>query len=788
MDSSQSHEETEGYHGSPFPSSATTSNDRPAKVTPEHIEQEFIHLDNNDGLSFPRNCENNTNVRTTPTYKRYDYLLDIPATPFITENTTSESNEPQEESEETKKKREELLELPIQVLKTLAKTRDLRRSGSKEELVERLLRLQPEILSALEVTKYLSHYRAKGRESKARSRAKKKQRIDGLPEADRITVIAEEKAKDKERYATYYQTVTKPNRMEMSLLALIAYREWRSDDYSSYTLDLLHDQITFDDIQRMDAFYPIEKTGFDEVKHAMPLVHHFSSVGHLDQILCASDLPDEVRYGITHLAKLTEKELHESQYVTPSFFHGRKYFIKHRILPFITETDGHLHEFFDYWIFNPDLFTDTQNEVPFSIMKPVLSADTEIAATLLGKNKSRDYRMFVDRCFKITWNLETDELTLTEMALTIPNSSPKKFEFTFDKSFWNTTICSYINQEEHHETLDLQQVCDIIDAVFEINGVEMQNTSVLILADLPEPNRQECIDIVRRAYEYAYENDDSIGKPTKFTGNFLRFPENEVIFLPHNIEYFQKSNRQVNTIAKWIEALHPDIDTSSLTLVEAFNKHLLDGIVFQVNITGYHYYTVFLDFNKKQIVTYDSLAGNFLEDINKDHIIPKSPIVLDEIKGKTLDQLEFGSITSLCRKLGVKTDRDLTTMLKTLMRPLVSQQVLCVLQEENERTVNDRKINLQEWELILSSKLPQQGSGNNCALYTAAVSDILSTEGSIDAIKDHVDKLEIDGRLKMASICCIEYGIEKNQPEKTVGMEIDERWEYYDDHGNARGI
>ncbi|GFH61424.1 predicted protein [Chaetoceros tenuissimus] len=174
--------------------------------------------------------------------------------------------------------------------------------------------------------------------------------------------------------------------------------------------------------------------------------------------------------------------------------------------------------------------------------------------------------------------------------------------------------------------------------------------------------------------------------------------------------------------------------------------------------------------------------------MHKDQTIPKTPIVFDEIKGKTLDQLEVGLITSLCTQLGVKTDRNLTTMLNSLMRPLVSQQVLCVLQEENERTVDDRKINLQEWELILSSKLPQQGSGNNCALYTAAVCDILSTEGSIDAIKDRVSKLEIDGRLKMASICCIEYGIEKNQPDKTVGMEIDDRWEYYDEYGNAGGI
>lgn len=44
----------------------------------------------------------------------------------------------------------------------------------------------------------------------------------------------------------------------------------------------------------------------------------------------------------------------------------------------------------------------------------------------------------------------------------------------------------------------------------------------------------------------------------------------------------------------------------------------------------------------------------------------------------------------------------------------------------------------------------------------AAVSDILSTEGSIDAIKHQVRKLENDGRLKMASICCIEYGKGKN--------------------------
>ena len=112
--------------------------------------------------------------------------------------------------------------------------------------------------------------------------------------------------------------------------------------------------------------------------------------------------------------------------------------------------------------------------------------------------------------------------------------------------------------------------------------------------------------------------------------------------------------------------------------------------------------------------------------------------------------------------MGIKIANSLTDMLNNLMRPLVAQQVLCVLRDEYERTEDDRKLDLQEWALILSSELPRQGSGNNCALYTAAVSDILSTEGSIDAIKDQVRKLENDGRLKMASICCIENGKEKN--------------------------
>lgn len=120
----------------------------------------------------------------------------------------------------------------------------------------------------------------------------------------------------------------------------------------------------------------------------------------------------------------------------------------------------------------------------------------------------------------------------------------------------------------------------------------------------------------------------------------------------------------------------------------------------------------------RSAVTYDSLARNVLEDTNKDQIIPKSPIVLEKIKGKTLDQLEVGLVTLLCKKMGIKIANNLTDMLNNLMRPLVAQQVLCVLQDENERTEDDRKLDLQEWKLILSSELPQQGSGNNCALYT----------------------------------------------------------------------
>ncbi|GFH44290.1 hypothetical protein CTEN210_00764 [Chaetoceros tenuissimus] len=71
----------------------------------------------------------------------------VPEAPIPTANTTSESNEPQEESEETKKKREELLKLPMKDLKAQAKERAEKQSGSKKELVERLLQpRKPEIL------------------------------------------------------------------------------------------------------------------------------------------------------------------------------------------------------------------------------------------------------------------------------------------------------------------------------------------------------------------------------------------------------------------------------------------------------------------------------------------------------------------------------------------------------------------------------------------------------------------------------------------------------------------
>lgn len=82
-----------------------------------------------------------------------DERFQNPAPPIVSEvpiptaNATSESNEPQEESEETKKKREELLKLPMKDLKAQAKERAEKQSGSKKELVERLLQpRKPEIL------------------------------------------------------------------------------------------------------------------------------------------------------------------------------------------------------------------------------------------------------------------------------------------------------------------------------------------------------------------------------------------------------------------------------------------------------------------------------------------------------------------------------------------------------------------------------------------------------------------------------------------------------------------
>ena len=82
-----------------------------------------------------------------------DERFQNPAPPIVSEvpiptaNATSESNEPQEESEETKKKREELLKLSMKDLKAQAKERAEKQSGSKKELVERLLQpRKPEIL------------------------------------------------------------------------------------------------------------------------------------------------------------------------------------------------------------------------------------------------------------------------------------------------------------------------------------------------------------------------------------------------------------------------------------------------------------------------------------------------------------------------------------------------------------------------------------------------------------------------------------------------------------------
>jgi len=67
------------------------------------------------------------------------------------------------------------------------------------------------------------------------------------------------------------------------------------------------------------------------------------------------------------------------------------------------------------------------------------------------------------------------------------------------------------------------------------------------------------------------------------------------------------------------------------------------------------------------------------------------------------------------------------------MRPVILQEIMSWLKNENERTpCKEQRISFANWKLTISSIMPQQSAGSNaCALYIIAAADILSSGGEV---------------------------------------------------------
>lgn len=182
-------------------------------------------------------------------------------------------------------------------------------------------------------------------------------------------------------------------------------------------------------------------------------------------------------------------------------------------------------------------------------------------------------------------------------------------------------------------------------------------------------------------------------------------------------------------------------------------------MIFQVNIPNYHWFSVAVDFVEKTITVYDSMYTSVVEESEKDHVVSYGDNILSHLVDKKLCELNENDLKSLCSSTSIKPGQNKIDMVRNLMRPLIVQEIFKFLQEENSNEDIGDRIDLENWRLAISVGMASQRSyGNNCAIYTSAVTEILSSGRNVKILEDYSDKIETDGRCRMISILCIEYG------------------------------
>mmetsp|Transcript_6667 Transcript_6667/g.14581 ORF Transcript_6667/g.14581 Transcript_6667/m.14581 type:complete len:157 (+) Transcript_6667:4513-4983(+) len=122
--------------------------------------------------------------------------------------------------------------------------------------------------------------------------------------------------------------------------------------------------------------------------------------------------------------------------------------------------------------------------------------------------------------------------------------------------------------------------------------------------------------------------------------------------------------------------------------------------------------------------------------------------IIELLEDKTLGELDVVTLRNTCAKLNLPKGGDKASSLYTLMRPMFLQEVFHWLTEQGRRTKPDAcEVLASEWNLIISSDMPKQGSYNNCCLFMSHGCDVILSGESLKTISAaDVAKLESSGR------------------------------------------
>jgi len=169
-----------------------------------------------------------------------------------------------------------------------------------------------------------------------------------------------------------------------------------------------------------------------------------------------------------------------------------------------------------------------------------------------------------------------------------------------------------------------------------------------------------------------------------------------------------------------------------------------NSLVFQLNLTRYHWLYAIMNFEKKTITLQDSDPI-----VNKAHkISSNSNRIITQIEDKPMKELDVATLRTICTGLSLPTSGEKASCLYRLMRVIFLQELLLWLRDEGQRASPPVDVEPSDWTLSLSTEMPKQLPGKmNCALFTSLGCDKQSQGKSLNTITDDdANQLETQGR------------------------------------------